>query len=90
MGAWSQYSEEWEKQRAERILAEMEAARQEFERKPRAYKAAMRFIGTVRYYWSFVCVHIRRLFDRHYREEMEALLERDVIKTMAEILKDKE
>ncbi len=69
MGNWSPYSEEWEKQR---INKKAEEARAAYEKNPRLYRA----MGTIRSYETLLLIHLRRLFDRKYREEMVSMQEK--------------
>jgi len=70
MGNWSPYDEEWEKQHTRKAIGNANAARIEFEKKPWIYKAMIRFVDTISYYWSFLTLHIRMFFDREYRKEV--------------------
>ena len=91
MGNWSPYSEEWEKQRLRRMIDETEAARLAFERKPQIYKAMVRLLETIKYYWTLLVVHIRMTIDRTYREEIKQGtdgLEEKTIKAIADTMED--
>lgn len=91
MGNWSPYSEEWEKQRARKVIEDSNAARIEFEKKPWAYKAIVRASGTISYYWSLLVVRARMFFDREYQDEVNRAtkdLEKKGIKAIADILTD--
>lgn len=91
MGNWSSYSEEWEKQRIRRMIDETEAARIAFERKLRTYKAMVRLLETIKYYWTLLSVHIRMTIDRAYREEIKQGtdgLEEKTIKAIADAVKE--
>ena len=70
MGNWSPYSEEWEKQRLEKAMDQLNAERRAFEKKPKPYKAMVRLCKTIKYYGSLAVIHIRMVFDRKYREEV--------------------
>ena len=70
MGNWSPYSEEWEKQHLKKMIEKSETARLAFEKKPWIYKATVRSLKTIQYYLSLMAIHIRMIFDRKYREEV--------------------
>ncbi len=89
MGNWSPYSEEWEKQHARKVIENANATRTEFEKKPWAYKAIVTATGTISYYWSLLILHIRVLFDREYRKEVNQArkdFEEKGLKTIVDIL----
>ena len=70
MGNWSPYSEEWEKQHLKKMIENSETARLAFEKKPWIYKVTVRSLKTIQYYLSLMAIHIRMIFDRKYREEV--------------------
>ena len=71
MGNWSPYSEYWEKQRVKKIIKEAKNTHAEFEKKPRIYKKAVKFYGTIQYYCTLLSIHIHRVLNRKYRDEMD-------------------
>ncbi len=84
MGNWSPYSEEWERQRIEKFIEKADAARKEFEKKPRIYKTIVRGIASIKYYGSLFAIHTRMIFDRQYREQV--IRETDDMKGMEAII----
>ena len=90
MGNWSPYSEEWEKQRIKRAIADAEAKRIAFEQKPRIYQAIVKFVSTIRYYFELLVIRVRMLFDRQYRDEVHHITEDDAktLRAIVDILKD--
>ena len=91
MGNWSPYSEEWEKQHLKKIMNETEPARVEFEKKPWIYKAIVRLLGTISYYWSLLVLRIRKIFDREYRQEVKQAtneLEEKILRSAVDMVND--
>ena len=90
MGNWSPYSEEWEKQRLEKAMDQLNAERRAFEKKPKPYKAMVHFCQTIKYYGSLAVIHIRMAFDRKYREEVRHSvdeMDNKMIRFLADIVK---
>ena len=91
MGNWSPYSEEWEKQHLKKIIEKSETARLAFEKKPWIYKATVRLLKTIQYYLSLMAIHIRMIFDRKYREEVNHAvdgLEKKTLKAIVDLVKE--
>ena len=91
MGNWSQYSEEWEKQHAKKVIYNANAARIEFEKRPWAYKVIVRASGSISYYWSLLKIQVRMFFDREYRDEVNRVtkdFEEKGMRAIADILTD--
>ena len=93
MGNWSPYSKEWERQHLQKTIDGAEAARLEFEKKPRIYKAIVRLGQTISYYWSLLLIRIRMLFDREYRQEMQQAtkgLEEKVLRAVVDFVNEEQ
>ena len=91
MGNWNPYSKEWEKQHLQKIIDGAETARLEFEKKPWIYKAIVRLWGTISYYWSLLVLHIRKIFDREYRQEVKQAtneLEEKILRSAVDMVND--
>ena len=89
MGNWSPYSEEWEKQHLKKMIEKSETARLAFEKKPWIYKAIVRLLKTIQYYLSLMAIHIRMIFDRKYREEVNHAvdgLEEKTLRAIADMI----
>ena len=77
---------ECEKQQIKKMIEKSETARLAFEKKPWIYKAIVRLLKTIQYYLSLMAIHIRMIFDRKYREEVNRAVDGLEEKTLSAIV----